>query len=227
MIGIYGGTFDPIHFGHLRSALEVAEQLSLSRVLMMPSAQPPHRQTPQVTAQHRWQMLSLALSGQECLHADDRELRRQGPSYTYDSLKEVRGESADTPLCLIQGGDVFAGLASWYRWQELLDFCHLVVMRRAGAPVEWDESVQQYYGAAVTTDTSALLVRPAGLIYELDVTSMQISATDIRCRLFANRSVRYLLPDSVLNYIEQNQLYQRALEVQRAHEVQSPLRVEK
>ncbi len=230
MIGIYGGTFDPIHFGHLRSALEVAEQLALSKVLMIPSAQPPHRQTPQVSAQHRWKMLQLALSGQSRLIADDCEIMRHGrPSYTYDTLVALRREFADTPLCLIQGSDVFADLAAWHRWQELLDLAHIVVMHRAsgyvlplkggqnrasGYSVQWNDKVKQHYGAAMVNDVSQLSSAPAGLICELDVTLLHISATDIRQRLLKNKAVRYLIPDSVLAYIKQNQLYQRTLGVQ-------------
>ena len=210
MIGIYGGTFDPIHFGHLRSALEVAEQLSLTKVLMILSAQPPHRDTPQVSIQHRWQMLQLALSGQSRLIADDREILRDGPSYTYDTLLAVREEVGDAPLCLILGGDVFARLTTWYRWQELLDLAHIVVMRRAGESVRWGSQVKQYYAKVATGESSALSLAPAGAIYELDVTPLDISATSIRQRLLAGREVRYLIPDSVLMYIEQNKLYQRA-----------------
>ncbi len=210
MIGIYGGTFDPIHFGHLRSALEVAEQLSLSKVLMVLSAQPPHRDTPQVSIQHRWQMLQLALSGQTRLLADDREMLRDGPSYTYDTLSSVRKEHGDAPLCLILGGDVFAGLATWHRWQELLDLAHIVVMRRAGEAVKWDSQIKQYYAKAATGEQSELSSAPAGAIYELDVTPLHISATSIRQSLLAGREARYLIPDSVLMYIEQNKLYQRA-----------------
>jgi len=213
MIGIYGGTFDPIHYGHLRSALEVAEQLSLAKVLMIPSAQPPHRDMPHVSAQHRWQMLQLALSGQTRLCADDREILRNGPSYTYDTLVDIREEVGDTPLCLIQGSDVFADLASWYRWQYLLDFAHIVIMRRAGESVRWSDQVKQYYAKAVTEDVSELFAASSGSIYELDVTPLKISATDIRQRLLQQREVRYLIPDSVLSYIEKNQLYQRALGV--------------
>ena len=215
MIGIYGGTFDPIHFGHLRSALEVGEQLSLAKVLMTPSAQPPHRQTPQVSAQHRWQMLRLALSGQVRLHADDREIMRDGgPSYTYDTLLGLRQEFTDTPLCLIQGGDVFADLASWHRWQELLDLVHIVVMRRGGDPIQWNNKVKRHYGAVRVNDVSQLSSVPAGLICELNVTPLHISATDVRQRLLENKAVRYLIPDSVLAYIKQNKLYQRAPGVQ-------------
>jgi len=214
MIGVYGGTFDPIHFGHLRSALEVAEQLSLSKVLMIPSAQPPHRQTPKVSAQDRWKMLQLALLGQSRLIADDHEIMRDGPSYTYDTLGILRQEFTGTPLCLIQGGDVFAGLASWHRWQELLDLVHIVVMRRGGDPVQWNDKVKQHYGAARVNDVSQLLSVPAGIICELNVTPLHISATNVRQRLLENKEARYLIPDSVLAYIKKNKLYQRAPGVQ-------------
>ncbi len=213
MMGIYGGTFDPIHFGHLRSALDVAETLSLSHVLMVPSASPPHRQTPEVSVLHRWEMLSLALGEQDILQVDDREIRREGPSYTYDTLAEVRAEVGDTPLCLIQGGDVFAQLDTWYRWQELLDLAHIVVMRRAGQQVQWSDAVTQHYRSAYQEDGAVLSSQSAGCICEIDVTPVEISATDIRQRLLENKSARYLVPENVYSYIEKNQLYQSVSEV--------------
>ena len=210
MIGIYGGTFDPIHYGHLRSALEVAEQLSLLKVLMIPSAQPPHRETPEVSAQHRWQMLQLALNGQTRLLADDREILRDGPSYTYDTLVSLREELGSQPLCLIQGADVFARFNTWHRWRELPDLAHIIVMSRAGERVTWSDEVKQQFAQAKASDAAELLCSPAGKICEVAVTPLQISATDIRQRLSQQKEVRYLIPDSVLTYIERHQLYQHA-----------------
>lgn len=208
MIGVYGGTFDPIHFGHLRSALDIAERLSLSRVLMIPSATPPHRKTPQVAISHRWQMLSLALAEDDVLRADDREIKREGASYTYDTLAQIRNEVGDTPLCLIQGSDVFSHLDTWYRWQELLDLAHIVIMRRAGHDVQWSEAVSRRYRSAYRQDCECLSAHAAGSICEVEVTSLHISATDIRQRLLENKSLRYLVPANVCSYIEKNQLYQ-------------------
>lgn len=207
MIGIYGGTFDPIHFGHLRSALDVAEQLGLSKVLMIPSAQPPHRETPVVSVEHRWQMLQLALEGQQLMVADDREIQRKGPSYTYDTLTELRQEYNGEALCLIQGGDVFQKLHTWHRWQELLDLTHIVVMRRAGENVLWDALVEKRYSQCLTNDKTELESKAAGKIIELDVVPLSISATQIRDKILMNKEIKYLLPDKVLAHIDKHKLY--------------------
>lgn len=207
MIGIYGGTFDPIHFGHLRSALDVAEQLGLSKVLMIPSAQPPHRETPVVSVEHRWQMLQLALEGQQLMVADDREIQRKGPSYTYDTLTELRQEYNGEALCLIQGGDVFQKLHTWHRWQELLDLTHIVVMRRAGENVLWDALVEKRYSQCLTNDKTELESKAAGKIIELDVVPLSISATQIRNKILMNEKIKYLLPDNVLAHIDKHKLY--------------------
>ena len=207
MIGVYGGTFNPIHYGHLRTALDVLEQLSLSKVLMVPSAQPPHRDLPQVSIDHRWQMLILALAGQEQLVADDREIKRKGPSYTFDTLVELRQVFADQPLCLIQGSDVFLSLHTWHRWQELLEFAHIVVISRGNEDISWSEEVEREYGQHKTEDFSQLQNNKSGCIIQLDVTGLEISATLIRQKISTNESIRYLLPDSVAGYIEQHGLY--------------------
>ncbi len=207
MIGIYGGTFDPIHFGHLRSALDVAEQLGLSKVLMIPSAQPPHRETPVVSVEHRWQMLQLALEGQQLMVADDREIQRKGPSYTYDTLTELRQEYNGEALCLIQGGDVFQKLHTWHRWQELLDLTHIVVMRRAGENVLWDALVEKRYSQCLTNDKTELEDVTIGKIIELDVVPLSISATQIRDKILMNKEIKYLLPDKVLAHIDKHKLY--------------------
>lgn len=207
MIGIYGGTFDPIHFGHLRSALDVAEQLGLSKVLMIPSAQPPHRETPVVSVEHRWQMLQLALEGQQLMVADDREIQRKGPSYTYDTLTELRQEYNGEALCLIQGGDVFQKLHTWHRWQELLDLTHIVVMRRAGENVLWDALVEKRYSQCLTNDKTELEDVTIGKIIELDVVPLSISATQIRNKILMNEKIKYLLPDNVLAHIDKHKLY--------------------
>lgn len=209
MIGIYGGTFDPIHYGHLRSALDVAEQLSLSKVLMILSAQPPHRETPTVSIDHRWQMLQLALEGQQRLLADDREIRRDGPSYSYDTLKELRQQFGAETFCLIQGGDVFLKLHTWHRWQELLDLAHIIVMRRANEPVKWNEQVRLRYGRFFVDDISELRSQNCGKIYQLDVTPLEISATQIRDKILENKELRYLMPNKVIDYIEQHKLYRQ------------------
>ena len=132
MIGIFGGTFDPIHFGHLRCALEIAEQLELSEVRMLPCGQPPHRTAPQAAPEQRRQALELALAGQSLLSLDTRELERPGPSYMVDTLVALRAEVGQRSLCLILGQDAFNGLASWDRWELVPELaCVQVVIMAA------------------------------------------------------------------------------------------------
>ena len=138
MIGIFGGTFDPIHYGHLRSALEVKEIFGLTEVRLIPSAQPPHREQPAATALMRLQMLELAVKNQPGLIIDTRELNRSGVSYMVDTLKSLRKEFKDEPLLLFIGSDAFNNLKTWYQWQHLFDFAHIVVMTRPG--FEYTES---------------------------------------------------------------------------------------
>lgn len=207
MIGVYGGTFDPVHFGHLRSAVEVAEQLALTKVLMIPSARPPHRHPPHVSVQHRWQMLQLALADNSLLVADDREIKRQGLSYMYDTLASIRQEIGDQPLCLILGSDAFAQLHTWYRWRELFDLAHIVIVQRTGNGIPWSEEVTAQFVGRKVDDASVLRQVCCGMIYCMEVTRLSISATDIRARLARGHDVRYLIPDSVYRYIRQHMLY--------------------
>jgi nicotinate-nucleotide adenylyltransferase len=209
MIGIFGGTFDPVHFGHLRPALEVMQSLALSEIRFIPCGQPPHRQMPRASAEDRMAMLSLAIEGQAGFVTDDRELSREGPSYMVDTLESLRQET-DQALCLLLGMDAFAGLHQWYRWQSLLSLAHIVVMRRPGMSREHlfqqgelKQLLQQEEVAALQ-DLSA---KTGGKIYFQQVTALDISATAIRQAMTRDESVRYLLPDAVYDYMQQHKLY--------------------
>lgn len=206
-IGVLGGTFDPIHIGHLRGALEVAELLALDEVRLIPSARPPHRDTPQVTAEQRLQLVRLAAEGEPLLRVDDRELARTTPSWTIDTLESLRGElGVDDQLFLLLGWDAFCGLPSWHRWTELLQHCHLLVMQRPDADTEAPEALRDLL-AARSVNEPAALCGPAGQIAFVWQTPLAVSATDIRRRLATGRSVRFLLPDAVLHYIDAHGLY--------------------
>ena len=206
-IGVLGGTFDPIHIGHLRGALEVAELLALDEVRLIPSARPPHRDTPQVTAEQRLQLVRLAAEGEPLLRVDDRELARTTPSWTIDTLESLRAElGVDDQLFLLLGWDAFCGLPSWHRWTELLQHCHLLVMQRPDADTEAPEALRDLL-AARSVNEPAALCGPAGQIAFVWQTPLAVSATDIRRRLATGRSVRFLLPDAVLHYIDAHGLY--------------------
>lgn len=206
-IGFFGGTFDPIHLGHLRLALELKQQLALDEMHLLPCYIPPHRASPSVDAQQRLAMLQLALADCIDLRWDARELQREKPSYTYDTLSELRAElGADVSLSWCMGMDSFAGLDSWHRWQELIGLAHLVVVTRPGwaQPVTGPiaDLVAQHRANADAIHTSA-----AGKLVILEQRLLPISATEIRAQIRAGESPQFLLPDAVWNYIRAQGLY--------------------
>lgn len=206
-IGILGGTFDPVHIGHLRSALEVAAQLQLDELRLIPNFRPPHRDTPQVTAQQRLAMVEQAVQGVAPLCVDDRELKRDKPSYSIDTLESLRADlTADTPLFLLLGWDAFCGLPSWHRWDELLDYCHIVVLQRPDADGEPPPELRNLL-AARSISAPLSLPGPSGYITFVWQTPLAVSATQIRHLLADGQSARFLVPDTVLAYIHAHGLY--------------------
>ncbi|ROR34866.1 nicotinate-nucleotide adenylyltransferase [Inmirania thermothiophila] len=207
MIGLLGGTFDPVHVGHLRAALEAREALGLEAVRLIPNARPPHRGLPAAPAPARLAMVRLACAGEPGLAADGRELARAGPSYTVDTLISLRRElGARRPLCLLLGADAARGLASWHRWRELFALAHLVVLRRPGQAA-WEGAAGAELAARRADGAAALAAAPAGRVLELEIPLLEVSASDIRRRIAAGRSVRFLVPDPVLDYIRRHGLY--------------------
>lgn len=206
MIGVLGGTFDPIHFGHLRPALELHERLALAELRFIPCHVPPHRTAPDTPARHRLAMVRLAIAGVAGFRVDSRELDRPGPSYTVDTLRELRAEiGPEGPLLLVMGMDAFAGLHTWHRWDEIPALAHVVVAHRPGSAVAPDTGYLAM--ARVAESPEILRGRPAGLVFCQPVTQLDISATAIRECLRAGRSPRYLLPDAVCRYIAEQGLY--------------------
>jgi nicotinate-nucleotide adenylyltransferase len=207
LVGVLGGTFDPIHFGHLRPALELLETLELGEIRFVPCRIPAHRAAPSITAEQRLELVRLATAEQPGFAADDRELRRAGPSYMVDTLASLREEVGDTPLCLIVGTDAFRELHTWRRWQELTDLAHIVVMRRPGPSQPLPPPLDAFATPRVVCDSLALRERPAGGILFQAITQLDISATQIRALLARGQSPRYLLPEAVLAYIQDRGLY--------------------
>jgi nicotinate-nucleotide adenylyltransferase len=206
-IGILGGTFDPVHHGHLRSAIEVREQLGLSEVRLVPAARPPHRDAPSASAAHRLAMLELALAGSHGLRADDREIRREGPSWMVDTLASFRAEAPGRPLFLIIGQDAANGLDGWHRWRELFGFAHLAIMRRPDARADYGTELATEVTRREARHAADLLGRPAGGCITLPVTALDISATAIRRLVAAGRSPAFLTPDPVVAYMRREGLY--------------------
>ena len=207
-IGILGGTFDPIHHGHVRIAEAVAEALALSCVRLVPAARPPHRERPAVEARHRLAMVRLAVADTDRLCVDDRELRRPGPSYSVETMAQLRAAVGETPLVLIMGADAFARLTTWRRWQALFSLTHIAVCARPGSPVQpVDAALRAEYARRVCRDADVWRAAPGGMIVPVRGPRLGISATHIRARLAAGADVRGLLPDAVLDYIRAKQLY--------------------
>lgn len=197
-LAILGGTFDPIHVAHLAVAWEASELLD-AEVRLMPAAVPPHRPPPIADATTRVAMLRAALSGQDRLGLDTRELARGGPSYTIDTLAELRAEEGARPIVLLMGADAFAGLPSWHRWRELFDVAHIGVLSRPHARRAWPAELAGELATRHAAGPDSLHDRPAGKVIELDVTPLDISATRIRELLAAGRQPRYLLPDALFD----------------------------
>ena len=197
-IAILGGTFDPVHLGHLRVAWEAAEALD-AQVRLMPANTPPHRPAPVANAQQRVRMLEAALTGQDRLVLDTRELRRDGPSYTVDTLREMRVESsASQSLILLLGADAFAGLPTWHDWRQLFDLAHMVVLTRPGHTSELPAELAVEIAPRQTADSQQLRETPAGNVLNLSVTPLEISASAVRALLASGHEPRWLLPDALL-----------------------------
>ena len=208
VIGIFGGAFDPIHYGHLRPAQEAMQRLPLAELHFIPAARPPHRPPPVATPAQRLAMLELAIRGVPGFRADDRELQRAGPSYTVLTLESLRVELHDRPLCLLIGADQFRSFETWHRWQEIPDLAHLVVLNRPGtAP----GALPAWAQARACADFHALRAAPAGRLAFLAVSPQDISATRIRAALGRGESVQGMLPVAVVNYLETNRIYTRGV----------------
>lgn len=208
MMGVLGGTFDPIHFGHLRPALDSMQALALREVRFVPLNVAVHRSQPVASADHRLAMVRAAVDGQHGFSVDDRELLRPGGSYSYDTLSSLKRELGDDhPICLLTGEDAFRDFLTWYRPDGILDLAHVVVMRRPGAEVGWNPELRRWISSRTAVGASDLEETPAGRILFQQVTQLDISATAIRRLVSAGKSPRYLLPQAVLDIIELEHLY--------------------
>lgn len=200
-IGVFGGTFDPIHTGHLRLAEEMREALGLAEVRFVPAGRPPLRDAPHTPALHRLAMARLAVAGNPYFSVDERELRRDAPSYTVDTLTALRAELGEADdLWLLLGADAFRNLARWHRWQDLFGLARIAVATRPGSTIE-----AETLALPLRIETGARLAD--GRLRFIGMTPLAISATAIREALARSRSVRYLLPGAVLDYIQENRLY--------------------
>jgi nicotinate-nucleotide adenylyltransferase len=206
LIGIFGGTFDPIHYGHLRTFAQVHRQIRFDKALFIPAATPPHRNAPVATAAQRLAMLRLALNEYPEFAIDERELHRQGPSYTVDTLQSLRDDYDGYALCLIIGLDAFLGLNTWHRWQDIPTLAHVVVMQRPGWKA--DNRLPDWCWQTKFENIDTLRGQPAGVLCMSEVDPIDISASAIRAKLKCNEDIAGLLPDTVKQYLLENKLYQ-------------------
>jgi nicotinate-nucleotide adenylyltransferase len=211
-LGLFGGTFDPVHFGHLRLATELAEAFRLDRVIFLPAGLPYHRgRAAHASSEQRLTMLKLATARDVRFDVDDRDLRRGGDTYTYDTLTEIRKERGpDTPLVFLTGSDAFAKIDTWNRWTELFDLAHFAVAIRAGDDQWFSKGPGAFPKEAwprITLNPRELLAAPAGKIITFSMTPIAISSSAIRTLAGEGASIRYLTPDPVAEYIRSHDLY--------------------
>jgi nicotinate-nucleotide adenylyltransferase len=208
-IGIFGGTFDPIHYGHLRMAEELADSLALDIVRFIPAGQPPHRASPRTEAKHRLEMTRLAIAGNPRFLLDEREVREPRASFTFDTLTSLRQElGADQPLWLLMGTDAFLGLPTWKEWRQLFSLAHIAVAHRPGYKLTQSDMLPDPLRRELEQRRCDIPpAAPSGSIFLKPVTALDISATAIRQHLSSGTSARYLLPDPVLDHIQQHHLY--------------------
>ncbi len=210
LIGLLGGTFDPIHCGHLRLAIEMKEQLGLSRVLLIPAHLPPHRDTPQVDAPTRLALVRAAIDGIPGLEVDDRELQRAEASYTIETLRSLHGEHPGQRYCLLLGMDAFCHFNSWYQWQDILQFCHLGIAGRPGSSRPQAGPVAKLLAHSQINEVAGLDTTPAGKIIIREIPALEISATGIRQNIATKRTISFLVPPKVQQIIREKWLYQDA-----------------
>lgn len=208
-IALLGGTFDPIHYGHLRMALEIQQALDLPTIRFVPCQLPVHKAQAHATAKQRLAMLALALQHEPTFSLDTREITRSSPSYMIHTLQSLREEAGlESPIILIMGADSFQQLHTWHQWKNLLTQAHLVLASRPGYPLPTQGPLIPLMQQSLTSETRTLHQQPAGAIYCQSITHLDISSTAIRSQRQQGYNARFLLPDTVLNYINNAQLYE-------------------
>ncbi|HEY5683046.1 MAG TPA: nicotinate-nucleotide adenylyltransferase [Sulfuricaulis sp.] len=206
-LGILGGTFDPIHHGHLRPAQEIRHVLELAEILVIPAFLPPHRDPPVATAEQRLHMAELAVADMAGFRVDDREIRRRGPSYTVLTLESLREEYGERPLCLLLGVDAFQGIETWHQWERLPRLSNFIVVTRPGWAAPVADDLPPWARDRVAHSPDELAHTAAGRILFQAVTPQNISATIIRAAIAGGKPVDNMLPPAVLNYIRAHQIY--------------------
>ncbi len=206
-IGILGGTFDPIHFGHLRLALELYDTLNLERVHILPCFQPVHRKQPAASPEHRLAMVRCAIQQEPAFVADTTEIDRGGPSYMIDTLLTLKQKLGKQPICLLLGIDAFLGFTSWHRYESILENAHIVIAHRPQYALPYTGVIADLLNKHLQDDINLIHTRESGVILLRPLTPLEISASDIRKQIAMGRNPRYLLPNAVFNYLKQQRIY--------------------
>ncbi len=203
-----GGTFDPIHNGHLRTALELQQWLQVAQVRLIPAKLPVHREAPGCTSLQRLEMVRLAVAQEPALAVDAREIESEQPSWSVLTLQSLRAElGPETPICMVMGMDAYMTLPSWHQWQRFLDLCHIIVVTRPGYRFLPEPEIRKFTDRHLTDSRDAVLASPAGRVLLHELTPLAISATQIRDLVAQGLSPRYLVPDAVWQYIQDHGLY--------------------
>lgn len=210
-LGIFGGTFDPVHRAHLQFAADASVRLGLAQVLWIPAGNPPHRESPRASAEQRLDMVTLAIRGNPHFLIDDSEGHSAAPSYTVTTLQRLRDIHGITrPLVLLLGADAFLGLDNWHRWRELFALAHIAIATRPGYVIDprlMGAELRDEFMHRRNDAIACLTAQPAGCIVTFAITPLDISASSIRARLTAGQAAQDLLPEPVLDYIANNHLY--------------------
>lgn len=206
-LALFGGTFDPVHYGHLRCADEARQKLNLEKLYLLPAGNPPHRNTPVATVRQRLEMLQLAQAEFPHLAIDDREIRRSGVSYMFDTLKGIRQEFPQRSLLLLIGQDAANDLHSWFEWEQLFELSHIVILTRPGVQTQYRQNLAKQIQRRLVSDVQKLLLSQAGAVLHLGVAAIDISATTIKSIMRLGRSPRSMMPGPVWDYINENRLY--------------------
>ncbi|KGK41433.1 nicotinate-nucleotide adenylyltransferase [Nitrincola sp. A-D6] len=203
-----GGTFDPVHHGHLRTALEIQQWLQVSQVSLIPSGEPVHREQPGCSAEHRLAMVTLAVADAASLHVDEREVSSSEPSFSALTLTSLRNElGPQRPICMVMGMDAYLTLPQWKDWHTFLSLCHIIAVARPGYQYQPVAQMDEFTRLHAAESPLVLTEKPCGSVLIHELTPLGISATQIRELIGQGHSPRYLLPDQVWEYIKQHQLY--------------------
>lgn len=211
-LGIFGGTFDPIHNGHIFPVLEAAEKTNITKIALMPCYIPSHKDPATASSEDRLKMVELICDQYSLFYADSRDINRGKPTFSVDSLTEIRQSMPNTPLCFFIGTDSLQNLFTWHNWEKLFSLCHFVVCSRDAETLNtqntYSDELQTLLKKRQVTDPFALHNSLAGYIYLAHTQTLTVSSTKIREQIFNNQTVDKLLPSKILDYIQRHKLYQ-------------------